>query len=71
MKLTWSQKEALRLAQQYRDGAIFSRRNVGAREATMRALMYAGCIAWVDDIDDGETVIPYYCITNVGKEAQL
>lgn len=71
MKLTWSQKEALRRVQQYPDGAIFSRRNVSAREATMRALMYAGCIAWVDAIDDGETVVPYYCITDAGKEMQL
>lgn len=71
MTLTFSQQEVLRRAQLLPDNAVFSRRNFGARQATMQALLYAKCIAWVDDIETGYGRLSYYRLTEAGKTAEV
>jgi hypothetical protein len=47
---------------------VFSRRTYHVPEATMRALLYAKFIAWVDDVATDDGILPYYRLTEAGKK---
>lgn len=70
-KLTPTQREVLRRAQQMQDDALFSRRNFGVTQQTMHALLYAHAIEWVSNVWDGSQSLPYYRLTEAGKTVEV